>query len=88
MENCFLALYSEVVSVFDTEVRFLYGAKCWVLSIQSRSFYWGIESIDVKKLRNSDCCFLLFLLLEVELCLCDYLLLGLLKDYLLAFSRG
>ena len=30
---------------------------------------------------------LLLLLLEVELCLCGYLLLGLLKDYFLAFSR-
>ena len=37
---------------------------------------------------SSDCCFLLFLLLEVELCLCGYLLLSLLKeDYFLAFSR-
>jgi hypothetical protein len=38
-------------------------------------------------LRKNDCYFLLLLLLEVELCLCGYLLLGLLKDYLLAFSR-
>jgi hypothetical protein len=36
---------------------------------------------------EGDCCFLLFLLLGVELCLCGYLLLGLLKDYLLAFLR-
>jgi Na+/pantothenate symporter len=28
-----------------------------------------------------------FLLLELELCLCDYLLLGLLKDYFCGFSR-
>ena len=43
-----------------------------------------------KILRKSNCYFcyfLLFLLLEVELCLCAYLLLGLLKDYFLAFSR-
>jgi hypothetical protein len=39
-------------------------------------------------LRKSDCCFLLFLLLELGLCLCDYLLLGSLKeDYFLTFSR-
>jgi hypothetical protein len=37
---------------------------------------------------NSDFCFLLFLLLEVELCVAIYLLLGLLKeDYFLAFSK-
>jgi len=37
---------------------------------------------------KSDCSFLLFLLLEVELCLCGYLVLGLLKeDYFLDFSR-
>jgi hypothetical protein len=31
LENCFPALYSEVVSVFIPEVGFLYAAKCWVL---------------------------------------------------------
>jgi hypothetical protein len=31
---------------------------------------------------------MLFLLLEVELCLCGYLLLDLLKDYFLVFSKG
>jgi hypothetical protein len=30
-ENYFPAFYFEVVPVFDTEVRFLYAAKCWVL---------------------------------------------------------
>ena len=64
----------------------LYAEKCWVLFIypvcKSMSFYWGIESTNVEILRNSDCCFLLFL------CLCGYLLLGLLEeDYFLAFSR-
>jgi hypothetical protein len=48
-------------------------------------FYWEIEFIDVEILRNSYCCFLLLLLLEAELCLCGYLLLGLLKDYFLDF---
>jgi hypothetical protein len=39
-------------------------------------------------LRNSNCCFLLFLLFDVDLCFCSYLLLDLLKeDYFLAFSR-
>ena len=53
LENCFPSLYSEVVFVFDTEVCFLYAAKCWVLFMysvcQSMSFYWGIEFIDVKR---------------------------------------
>jgi hypothetical protein len=30
LENCLLALYSEVVFVFDIEVCFLYGTICWV----------------------------------------------------------
>jgi hypothetical protein len=38
-------------------------------------------------IKENYCCFLLFLLLELELCLCVYLLLGLLKDYFLAFSK-
>jgi hypothetical protein len=46
--------YSEVVrSVFVTEVHFQYEAKCWVLFMypvcSSMSFYWGIESIHVKR---------------------------------------
>jgi hypothetical protein len=51
------------------------------------SFYWGIEFIDIKRfLRENNCFLLLFLLLEVGLCLCAYLLLGLLKeDYFLDF---
>jgi len=48
------------------------------------SLLGGIQSIDVK---GSDCYFLLFLLLEVELCFCDSLLLGLLQHFSLAFSR-
>ena len=51
------------------------------------SFYWGVESIDIEILRKSNCCFLLFLLLKLAFCSCGSLLLGLLRDYLLAFSR-
>ena len=40
-----------------------------------------------EKLRKSNCCFLLFLLLKLALCSCGCLLLGLLRDYLLAFPR-
>jgi uncharacterized protein YukE len=43
-----------------------------------------IETIKKSRLHTS---FLLFLLLEVELCLYDYLLLDLLKDFFLDFSR-
>ena len=59
---CFLGLFawklfpgfsSEGVSVVVTEVCVLYAAKCWVLFMYSvslsMSFYWGIESTDVKK---------------------------------------
>jgi hypothetical protein len=42
----------QVVSVFVTEVHFLYAEKCWVLFkypvCYSKSFYREIESIDVK----------------------------------------
>ena len=74
LKNYFPAFCSEVVSVFVTEVHFLYAEKCWVqftypvcLSI---SFYWGIEFIDIK---GKTCCFLLVFLLEVELCLFGFL---------------
>jgi hypothetical protein len=36
---------------------------------------------------KSDCFSLLFMLLEVEICLYAYILLGMLRDYFLAFSR-
>jgi hypothetical protein len=51
------------------------------------SFYWGVESIDIEILRKNNCCFLLFLLLKLAFCSCGCLLLGLLKDYFLAFPR-
>jgi hypothetical protein len=33
LEKCFTTFHSEVVSVFVTEVCFLYASKCWVLFI-------------------------------------------------------
>ena len=48
----FPVFYSEVVSVFFTEVHFQFATKCWVLTypvFYSMSFYWGIESIDIKR---------------------------------------
>jgi hypothetical protein len=88
LENCFTTFYSEVVSVFVTEVCFLNAAKYWVLFTypvcQCISFYWEIESIDVKRyFLKSDCYFLLFLLLEVELRLC-----GLVERLLSCFYLG
>jgi hypothetical protein len=41
----------------------------------------------IRVIKESDCYSLLFLLLQVEFCLCGYLLLSLLRDYFLAFSR-
>jgi hypothetical protein len=56
------------------------------LCIKSVSLCLFIGELSPLILRKSDCCFLLFLLLEVELCLCGYLLFGLLKeDYFLDF---
>lgn len=78
--NFFLALYSELVSVFVTEVCFQYAANSGsCLHIHSVSFCPFIGNIIPLILRNSRdqlLCFLLFLLWEVELCLCDYFLLG------------
>ena len=39
-------------------------------------------------LKKSNYCFLLFLLLDLRFCSCGYLLLGLLKNYCLAFSTA
>jgi hypothetical protein len=60
------------------------------------SFYWGIESIDVKRYLGIVIVVSWFVvvvvvcfLLEVELCLCVYLLLGFLKeDYFFVFSSS
>ena len=55
------------------------------------SFYWGIESIDfLRDIKEEALIFpvlLLLLLVELEFYSCGYLLLGLLKDYFLAFSK-
>ena len=42
---------------------------------------------EIRKNKNN-CCFLLFLFLEFRFCSCGSLLLGLLKNYFLAFSRA
>ena len=88
--NYFPVFYSEEVSVFNTEVHFLYAPNA-CLCIQSVSLYLFIgefSPVILRDIRNSDCCFLLFLLLEVELCLCGSLLLGFLKENCFsAFSK-
>jgi hypothetical protein len=48
-------------------------------------FIGELNPLMLRDIRKSDCYSMLFLLLEVELCLSGYLLLGLLKDYFLAF---
>jgi hypothetical protein len=90
--NFFSAFYAELVFVFVTEVCFLYAAKFMsLISISSLLAYvfllgdWVHWSWEILKANN--CWFLLFLLLEVVLCLCDSLILGLLWDnQFLAFS--
>ena len=55
MENCFPTFYSEVVSAFVTEVRFLYAAKCWVLGsvyISSLLFYVFLGEFSPLMLRD------------------------------------
>jgi hypothetical protein len=58
----------------------------YLSSLLVYAFLGEIQSIDVEILSKSDCYLLLFLLLEMELCLCGNLL-GCLQDYFLAFSR-
>jgi hypothetical protein len=58
------------------------------LCSQSVSLWLFIGELSPLILRKSNCCFLLFLLLESAFCSCDFLLLDLLKDYFLAFSSA
>ena len=51
-------------------------------------FIGELNPLILRDIKENHCCFLLFLLLELEFCSCGYLLLGLLKDYFLAFSRA
>ena len=63
------------------------------LSLHSQSislcvFIGELSPLILEILRNSNFYFLLFVLIELGFCSCCYLLLGLLKDYFLAFSRA
>jgi hypothetical protein len=60
------------------------GPVC-VASLLVYFFYWGVESIDIKRYEGK--VILLFLLFKLAFCSCGCLPLGLLKDYFLAFSR-
>jgi hypothetical protein len=87
-ENCFPVFYSEVVSVFFTEIFFpVCNKMLGPVDISSPLVYIILGNwVHLEMLKNSNCCFLLFLLLEVDFCLCDYLLVGFLKEgYFLAF---
>ena len=78
------------MSVIIIEVRFLHVARNWVhLYIQSVSLYVSIGEFCPLVLRDIKEKLLLLpviFFLVVELCLCGYLILGLLKTYVLAFS--
>jgi hypothetical protein len=52
LKNCFPAIYSEVVSVFDSEVVFLYATKCWVMFIQFMVIQSVILSLFIGELRS------------------------------------
>ena len=53
LEICFLIYYSEIVTVFDTEMRLLYAAKCWVcLCIHSVSLCLFIRELSPFLLRD------------------------------------
>jgi hypothetical protein len=61
------------------------GSCLYYQSVGLCLFIGGLSPLMLKILKNCDCCFLLFFMLF--LCFCGYLLLGLLKDYFLAFLR-
>ena len=64
------------------------GYCLYIQSVILCLFVGELSPLMLRDIKESDCYFLLFLLLEMELCLCAYLLLGLLKeDYFLAFPR-
>jgi hypothetical protein len=95
LENCFSVFYCEVVSAFVIEVSFLYAAKFGSsLHIQSVSlclFIGKLGPLILRDIEEKDSCFLLFVLLEVELCfhvaklfVCVF---SFKEDYFLAFIR-
>jgi hypothetical protein len=51
LEYFFPAFYSEVLSVFVTDLGFLYAAKCWVLFkyLKLWFFNWDVVFFDVEK---------------------------------------
>jgi hypothetical protein len=51
-------------------------------------FIAELSPLTLRDIKENNGCFLLFLLLQLGFCSYDYLLLGLLKDYFLAFSRA
>ena len=64
------------------------AGSCFLIhSVSLCIFIEQLNPLMLRGVKKNDCYFLLFLLLEVELCLCGYLLLGFLEDYFLVFSR-
>ena len=53
----FPTFYSEIVSVFVSDMSFLYEAKCWILFMypvwQPMFLYWGVESIYVNRYQGT-----------------------------------
>ena len=57
-------------------------------SISVCLFIGDSSPLMLRDIKESNCCFLLFLLLKLGFCSCGFLLLGLLNDYFLAFNRA
>ena len=78
------------MSVFFPEVDFLKQqnvVSCLCSQSVSLCLFIGELSPLILRGIKEKCCFLLFLLLELGFCSSGCLLLGLLKDYFLAFAR-
>ena len=91
LKICFPAFYSEVVSVFVPEVGFLYAANVRsYLHSQSFSlclFIGELSQLILRDIKEKLLLFhVIFVAMDLVFCSCGYLLLGLLKDYFLAFS--
>ena len=63
------------------------GSCLCIQSIILCLFIAEMSPLILRDIKKNDCCFLLFLLLEVELCFCGYLPFCLFRDYFLDFSR-
>ena len=85
LKKKFPVFYSEVVTVFFTEVWFLYAAKCFLPHVSLCLFIRELSPLMLRDIKDQRLLLPVVLLLDVELHFCGSLL-GLLLVYFLTFS--